>query len=55
MNVKYPDSHIILLGDLYARTGNESDYIIDDSVHGIPNMDWYTTSNFNELRQSKDT
>ena len=54
MKVVHPDSHVVLLGDLNARTGREADYIIDDSVNWMPNMEWYATDNFDILRKSKD-
>ena len=41
-------------GDLNARTGNANDYLIDDGVDFLPQMEWYDVSNFTIPRTSED-
>ena len=51
----YCNCSIMILGDLNARTGTLQDYIIDDNVEHINDMDqWYNSSSFNIPRNSKD-
>lgn len=54
VKVCYPSHKLVLVGDLNARIGQEVDFIVDDGVEGMPNMDWYTKSEFNIPRQSRD-
>ena len=44
-----------MFGDFNARIGNELDYIVDDTVTNIPNMEWYESSSFNKPRKARDT
>ena len=45
--------HLLIMGDLNARIGDRKDFI-NDGVNKIPNMDWYTESDFCIPRKSKD-
>ena len=52
---KYCDCSILILGDLNARTGILQDYIVDDDVEHMNDIDqWYISSSFNAPRKSKD-
>lgn len=51
------DFHIVLCGDINARCGKLSDYIVDDGLTPVDDNDddWYDIDTFNQMRQSKDT
>ena len=44
-----------MFGDFNPRIGNELDYIVDDTVTNIPDMEWYESSSFNRPRKARDT
>ena len=50
----FPDHKLIISGDLNARTRNEADYIIDDSITYLPVDTGYSASCFNKPRNSQD-
>ena len=51
----FSDYSILIIGDLNARTGTMQDYILDDTVKFINDIDqWYTSSDFSVPRNSKD-
>ena len=45
------DIYIILTGDLNARTGNQMDFLYDDSVNKIPSSEWLTED---KLKKNKE-
>lgn len=45
VKVLYPNHNLVLFGDLNARIGREFDFIVDDGITGMPNMDWYMIVN----------
>ena len=52
---KYPDSQMLITGDLNARTKDEPDFIFDDTIDHIPiDNQFYVPSHFNSPRCSKD-
>jgi hypothetical protein len=54
VTAKYTDTHIILVGDLNARTAAEPDYIQDDNAAYIPGGNFYCVSDFDIKRTSCD-
>jgi hypothetical protein len=50
----YPEAHVIIVGDLNARTGTEPDFILDDNAEFLPGGNFYSPSDFMTLRNSED-
>jgi exonuclease III len=48
------DSDIFMMGDFNARTSDDADYILDDTVTHLPVEEWYTADTFNLPRHSRD-
>ena len=54
VTARYPDTHVMIVGDLNARTGDESDFIHDDNAAYIPGGNLYSPSDFDIPRFSSD-
>ena len=50
----YSNCSFLIMGDLNARIGNLQDFLIDNGSSFLPNMSWYTESDFDICRNSKD-
>ena len=54
LKAEHGDSKLVVMGDLNARIGHEQDFIWDDNVTFMNNMDWYEVDTFDVRRHSKD-
>lgn len=50
----FPNSALVIIGDLNARIGGEQDFILDDSADFVQGGDWYISDTFSTIKESKD-
>ena len=48
LKLKYPGHNLLVAGDLNARLGTLYDYLPNDDVDHMPEMNWYEPSSFNK-------
>ena len=48
------DCELLIAGDFNSRTGNLPDYLVNDDITFVPNMEWYIEDNFSIARNSMD-